>query len=315
MAPAQREQGGLQFIVPVACDMARDCSIQKYVDRAAGPERLDYHCGSLTTDGHRGTDLRLRRFQDLDRDVKILAAAAGTVLRVRDTMPDISIKQADVPLPPNKWAGNAVVIGHGDGWETQYSHLKRGSLRVRPGQSIQAGEELGAIGLSGQTEFPHFHFEVRHKGEVVDPFAADVRGGCGKRSRSLWTNAAAQRLAYRPTVLLHTGFVTSPTNIQANIQKLEPAGAMTNPDTLILWGNVSGAQSGDVETFHIVAPNGGLLVARERPILLNSLVWVSYLGLNRPLGGWQTGIYTGTYRLTRNGVFVGEQAVSKYISE
>lgn len=315
MAPAQREQGGLQLVVPVACDMARDCSIQKYVDRAAGPERLDYRCGSLTTDGHRGTDLRLRRFEDMERDVKILAAAAGTVLRVRDAMPDVSTKQAVAPLPPDRWAGNAVVIGHGDGWETQYSHLRRGSLRVRPGQSVPAGAELGVMGLSGQTEFPHLHFDVRHKGEVVDPFAADMRGGCGKTSRTLWTTAAAQMLAYRPTVLLAAGFVTAPTNIEANIQKLEPDGAMTNPDTLILWGNVSGVQSGDVETFHILAPNGGLLVARERPIVHNSLLWVSYLGSRRPLGGWQAGLYTGTYRLTRNGVFVGEQAVSKYISE
>lgn len=315
VALTQGEQGGLQLTLPVQCDMARDCSIQKYVDRATGPERRDYRCGTLTTDEHDGTDMRLRRFQDFDRDVKVVAAAAGTVLRVRDNMPDVSVKRALAPLAPDRFAGNAVVVGHGNGWETQYSHLKRGSVRVRPGQSISAGAELGAIGLSGNTEYPHLHFEVRHNGKVVDPFAAGEPDGCGTKQPSLWTAAATLALAYRPTVVLAVGFAQSPADAEASVQSIESSDVMTNPDALVLWGNVSGVQSGDVEKFRIVAPNGGVLVAEEKHILHNSLVWVSYLGIRRPVGGWQPGKYSGTYQLTRNGVFVGEQSMSKYISE
>ena len=315
VAFAQSERADLQLENPVRCDMARDCSIQKYVDRAAGPERQDYRCGTLTTDAHDGTDLRLRRFGDFDRDVKVVAATGGTVLRVRDGMPDISVKQATTPLPADRMAGNGVVIGHGRGWETQYSHLKRGSVRVRPGQSVSAGTELGAIGLSGNTEYPHLHFEVRRDGKAVDPFAASEPMGCAKNQPSLWTAAAASALAYRPTVVLDSGFAQTPAEAETGFQSTSSSAAMKDPATLILWGNASGVQSGDVEIFRVHAPNGGVLVARESKISRNSLTWVGYAGVRRPVGGWQLGKYSGNYQLVRNGVLVGERSMSKTITQ
>ena len=313
-AAAQGEQDDLKLALPVRCDMTQDCSIQKYVDRARGPERRDYRCGTMTTDAHDGTDFRLRRFQDLDRGVEVVAAAAGTVLRVRDNMPDISVKEASAPLAPDRLAGNAVVIGHGNGWETQYSHLGRGSVRVTPGQSVSAGTALGVIGLSGNTEFPHLHFEVRRHGKAVDPFSAGESTDCAATQPSLWTAAAAAALVYRPTVVLATGFASSPTEVEREATRVRVPGAMTNPEALVLWGNVSGIQSGDVEIFRIDAPNGGVLMARETRILRNSLVWLSYSGVRRPDGGWQPGKYSGTYQLTRNGVLVGELSMSRYIT-
>jgi hypothetical protein len=89
---------------------------------------------------------------------------------------------------------------------------------------------------------------------------------------------------------------------------------MKNPAILILWGSASGVQSGDVQKFRIIAPNGGVILARESEISRNSLLWVSYAGIRRPVGGWQPGKYSATYQLTRNGVSVGEQAMEKFVT-
>lgn len=305
---------GPVFGVPVVCDMALDCSVQKYVDRDPGPGRLDYRCGTLTTDGHGGTDFRLRRFADLGRDVPVVAAAAGRVLRVRDGMPDVSVTDERAEPIGERLAGNAVVLDHGDGWETQYSHLKQGSVRVRPGDMVEAGTKLGAIGMSGNAEYPHLHFDVRHGGQKVDPFAVSARDRCGQAGPVLWSARALEALVYRPTVVLSAGFSTSPSDAPTAFRQLSPPQRLTNPPSLILWGNVSGARAGDVEIFRILAPERGVLLQRRNPIMLSRLHRVGFVGLKRPGEGWQPGTYVGAYQLFRGGQLIGEKVIHEYLS-
>ncbi len=40
------------------------------------------------------------------------------------------------------------------------AHLKPGSVRVKTGERIRAGDVLGRIGNSGNTDFPHLHFQL-----------------------------------------------------------------------------------------------------------------------------------------------------------
>ena len=116
------------------------------------------------------------------------------MLRVRDEMPDASIHIEGADTAKGREAGNAVVVGHGDGWETQYSHLRRGSVCVRPGDVVSAGQKLGVAGLSGHTEFVHLHFEVRKDGAPVDPYTGLAPGaGCGVGT-PLWTKEAQAAL-------------------------------------------------------------------------------------------------------------------------
>jgi D-3-phosphoglycerate dehydrogenase len=42
--------------------------------------------------------------------------------------------------------GNGVVIAHEDGWETQYCHMRRGSVAVQPGERVARGQTLGLVG-------------------------------------------------------------------------------------------------------------------------------------------------------------------------
>lgn len=66
--------------------------------------------------------------------------------------------------------GYAVKIDHGNGIYTLYGHMKAGSLRVHEGQKVAPGDELGAMGNTGDSEGKHLHFEYWEDGVPVNPF-------------------------------------------------------------------------------------------------------------------------------------------------
>jgi murein DD-endopeptidase MepM/ murein hydrolase activator NlpD len=63
--------------------------------------------------------------------------------------------------------GNYILIDHGGSYSTGYGHLS--AMYVSPGQSVQRGQAIGAVGSTGQSTGPHLHFEVRIAGKPVDP--------------------------------------------------------------------------------------------------------------------------------------------------
>ena len=63
--------------------------------------------------------------------------------------------------------GRTVVIDHGGGVSTLYAHLSY--LSVRNGDSLSAGVIVGKVGMSGLSTGPHLHFEVRRRGDPIDP--------------------------------------------------------------------------------------------------------------------------------------------------
>jgi len=66
--------------------------------------------------------------------------------------------------------GNRVIVTHPDGTETWYCHMD--SFAVSEGESVEAGSQVGAVGMSGNTTGPHLHLEVRPSPDVpVDPYS------------------------------------------------------------------------------------------------------------------------------------------------
>ncbi len=63
--------------------------------------------------------------------------------------------------------GNVVVIDHGHGLVSRYAQLD--SYIVHKGDSVKAGDTIGAVGATGRATGPHLHFEVLMDGEPVDP--------------------------------------------------------------------------------------------------------------------------------------------------
>ena len=63
--------------------------------------------------------------------------------------------------------GNVVEISHGNGLVTRYAHMS--AFRARLGQTVEAGDIIGAIGSTGRSTGPHLHFEVLINGRAVNP--------------------------------------------------------------------------------------------------------------------------------------------------
>jgi LysM repeat protein len=57
--------------------------------------------------------------------------------------------------------GQFIEIQHPDGMITRYGHMKSGSLLVKKGDKVAAGEQIGQVGTTGNSSGPHLHFEVR----------------------------------------------------------------------------------------------------------------------------------------------------------
>ncbi len=104
-----------------------------------------------------------------------VAAAGGVVANTNDGLPDNT-----PPNPPSNMStltpltglGNFVAINAGGGRFLVYCHLQPGSLRVRKGQRVQAGDPLGLVGNSGNTTQPHLHFMVT---DAAQPLVANGR--------------------------------------------------------------------------------------------------------------------------------------------
>ena len=63
--------------------------------------------------------------------------------------------------------GNRVLISHGFGYETTYSHMYK--IKARVGERVKRGEVIGYIGTTGKSTGPHLHYEVHRNGVPVDP--------------------------------------------------------------------------------------------------------------------------------------------------
>lgn len=63
--------------------------------------------------------------------------------------------------------GNYILLSHPNGFQTFYAHLSR--IGVTPFAKVHAGEAIGNVGDSGRATGAHLHFEIRRKGQTIDP--------------------------------------------------------------------------------------------------------------------------------------------------
>ena len=63
--------------------------------------------------------------------------------------------------------GGLVLLDHGHWVESAFLHLSR--LDVVPGQRVEKGDVIGAIGMTGRATGPHLHWSVKWRGQLVDP--------------------------------------------------------------------------------------------------------------------------------------------------
>ena len=153
-------------VADAATGLARDPSEGRFVapvrgartTQPFGPSRFAFE-PPATVDG-----VRYKHFHDgLD-----LAAPLGR--------PVVAAADGRVAFAGSTADGAIVVrIVHDDGSETQYGHLGAG-LDVQAGDRVRAGDQIGVVGLTGNTTGPHVHFELWREGRPLDPAGAIASG-------------------------------------------------------------------------------------------------------------------------------------------
>lgn len=109
-------------------------------------------------------------------DAPILSPGAGTIVGVVSDLPDNPIGETDPANP----AGNHVVIDLGEGEYAFLGHMREGSITLKPGDMVAAGQELGRCGNSGNTSEPHLHLHLQTTpdlagGEGLPAYFTDYR--------------------------------------------------------------------------------------------------------------------------------------------
>ena len=87
----------------------------------------------------------------------VIAAAEGTVETIVDGIDDNIIGNMNVK---DNW-GNTIILKHKDDIYTKYCHLKKGSIKVRQGDTIKQGQVIAHCGSSGRSPYPHLHFQIQ----------------------------------------------------------------------------------------------------------------------------------------------------------
>ncbi|WP_169747218.1 M23 family metallopeptidase [Edaphobacter aggregans] len=100
---------------------------------------------------------------------EILAPAAGTVTYARNDVPD-NPHPGNAPDinwytalhdPVMAYYGNCVIIDHGNSEYSVLAHMQQGSVRVKVGERVAAGQVLGRLGNSGDAFGPHLHYQLQ----------------------------------------------------------------------------------------------------------------------------------------------------------
>lgn len=122
-----------------------------------GKEQLTLRYGQMIFDGkdrfHQGIDI-VKYKNQVDT---IIAIDKGTVFAVRTGV--------GIDIPGSY--GNYVFIQHENGFKSFYAHLK--SVKVKKGQVVKKGQELGEMGMTGWATGIHLHFEVEKGGKIINP--------------------------------------------------------------------------------------------------------------------------------------------------
>lgn len=94
----------------------------------------------------------------------ILAPCTGTVVRAADGQPD----QLPPGRSPGSLEGNHVILACGE-IRVLLAHMARGSVAAHVGDTVRAGDPLGCVGNSGNSDEPHLHIHAQRPGTDEEP--------------------------------------------------------------------------------------------------------------------------------------------------
>ncbi len=89
-----------------------------------------------------------------------------------------------VTVSSDKDSGLFVVVDHGNGITSSYSHMGKQSVQV--GDDVTMTSGLGVVGMTGRSTGPHVHMVVRKNGELIDPLKLVGTTGAVKQGPRRW---------------------------------------------------------------------------------------------------------------------------------
>lgn len=300
--PATADQPSLGL--PIDCTPGEDCWIVSYVDHDPTDGVRDYACGVATYNAppdnrHKGTDIAIRDRAAMRDGVAVLAAADGVVAGIRDGMADVSVREIGAAVLGGRDCGNGVGIDHGGGWFSQYCHMRKGSISVREGERVAAGQRLGLVGLSGFTEYPHLHIQLAKDEAIIDPFVGRDRSRpCGPGDRPLWRADVLAKLPYAPTAIYNAGFATGAPDPQAMRDgRYRHSTIGRDAPALVLWVDMFNVREGDRVTLRLLSPDGGKAFTNTVTVPKNQARRYVFGGLRRKDSAWPAGTWRGEITL------------------
>jgi Peptidase family M23 len=112
-------------------------------------------------DGQLNTGDGSQNEQHFAEGAEIVSVADGTVVSVRDGLPEQTPNQPPVGIEQSgDYVGNNVVVQILPDVYAIYAHLQPGSIAVQVGERVTSGELLGRLGNSGNSSEPHLHFQL-----------------------------------------------------------------------------------------------------------------------------------------------------------
>lgn len=111
--------------------------------------------------------------------------------------------------------GLLIELQHPDGYGSRYAHLSRLASGIEPMQLVRQGDLIGYVGMTGLATGPHLHYEIRRRGQPIDPMMASANSALGEQlgSDRRWSSERrelATLLARTPTVVQTAGMSGSP---------------------------------------------------------------------------------------------------------
>lgn len=295
----------LQLELPLVCTLGETCWIQQYAEHGNASGGNDYMCGRETYAGHDGTDFRALNAQ---ADIAVVAAAPGVVKAIRDGVEDkLALSPQDLAAVAHKECGNGVVIAHTGGFETQYCHMRLGSVKVKAGDIVQAGTVLGKVGYSGAAAFAHLHLSVRHNGEKIDPFSGPLAEGCDGSKTSLWSTSATNSMRYSAVDVLEMGWAESAVSVeQAELGIERNTKLATSSPSIVAFGRLIHLRQGDELEITVDGPTGSIATNTIR-LDHDKAEEIIFAGA-KAQGHWAAGLYHARLLVRRDGKTIVDQA-------
>ncbi len=289
---------------PIACNLGKDCWVQQYADHGGGAAPKDYKCQGETYHGHDGTDFRVLNTKS---DIRVLASAGGTIKAIRDGVEDkLANKPELLRAVIRQECGNGIVIAHEGGYETQYCHMRNGSIGVKVGESVKAGDPLGKVGYSGAAAFPHLHLSLRRGSVKLDPFGGELLEACGISGANFWSSATRQKLSYRDSELLELGWSEKALNL-ADLE-LGPSNTPRpehNWPAIVVYGRAINLRKGDVLKLELFGARGPL-AKNEQQLQTDKAEYVISVGKKAVGGQLPGGPYRGQLKIVRKDIQILE---------